>query len=418
MTNMSRSILIVGGGPAGAVTAFWLAKAAFKVTIAERSTSRFTYGQGVDITGPPIEIIKKMGLYDTIKANTTGETGSALANDIGEPIAIIGAAPQDNSTASWVQEIEIMRGKCTEIFSKAATSFSNVTYRYGCTVEELREGERSVTAKLSDTGEPEEFAAVIGADGLRSRVRSLVFDEETNKKCLDPKDVYVGFFSIKGDSDHDIPNSRLQNAPGGRSILIRPIDRNGDRSSCYVMAVGEHEPLQKVSEPGHTSEEQKATLLERFADFPGLGDRARRGVREDADDFYFTRIVQVKLDSWHNGRCALVGDAAYAPSPLTGQGTTLSILGSYILAGEMAKSPEDPASAFVEYEKKLQEYVREEQKIPFGGRAPYMANPQTRMGISVSRTLFWVLAKSQAWKWFNVGMDKKFALPEYPFGDS
>ncbi|KAI7333350.1 hypothetical protein KC354_g18107, partial [Hortaea werneckii] len=73
---------------------------------------------------------------------------------------------------------------------------------------------------------------------------------------------------------------------------------------------------------------------------------------------------------------------------------------------------------WIEYEKKLQEYVREEQKIPFGGRAPYMANPQTRMGISVSRTLFWVLAKSKAWKWFNVGMDKKYTLPEYPFGDS
>ncbi|KAI7207754.1 hypothetical protein KC343_g7634 [Hortaea werneckii] len=176
--------------------------------------------------------------------------------------------------------------------------------------------------------------------------------------------------------------------------------------------------MRRISEPGHTSEEQKAALLERFADFPSLGDRARRGLREEADDFYFTRIVQVKLDSWHNGRCALVGDAAYAPSPLTGQGTTLSILGSYILAGEMAKSPDDPASAFIEYEKELQGYVREEQKIPFAGRAPYMANPQTRTGILVSRTLFWVLAKSNAWKWFNIGTDKKYALPEYPFEDS
>lgn len=305
-----------------------------------------------------------------------------------------------------------MRGKCTELFAKAATELPNVTYRYGCTVSELRHDEESITAVLSDSGKAEQFSAVVGADGLNSRVRSLIFDEEVNRKCLDPKDVYVGFFSMPGDPEHDTPNSRLQNAPGGRSILIRPIDRSADRSSCYVMAVGDHEPLRKVSESG-TAADQKATLLDLFADFPGLGERARAGLREHADDFYFTRIVQVKLDTWHQGRVALVGDAGYGPSPLTGQGTTLAILGAYVLAGEMASKPDDPQTAFVEYENKLKAYVTKEQKIPFGGRAPKMANPQTQLGISVSRTLFWVLAQSKVWKLINVGTDEKYTLPEY-----
>lgn len=416
MTNTSRNALVVGGGPAGAVTAFFLAKAGFQVTVAERSTDKFAYGQGVDITGPAVDVIKKMGLYEKIKATTTGERGSAITNDDGKVVAAIGAAPEDASTASWTQEIEIMRGDITQIFAETATALPNVKYRYGCTVSDIKqEGESSVTAVLSDSQHREQFGVIIGADGQGSRVRSMTFDPALLKDCVDNKDVYAGFFSMPGDKEHDGPDSRLQNAGGGRSIFIRPIDRKVTRSSCYVMCVGEHENLRRVSEPGHTTEEQKATVIDVIHDVPGLGERARQALRDDAHDFYFTRIVQIKLDSWHQGRVALVGDAGYAPSPLTGQGTTLAILGAYVLAGELVSNPDDPAAAFVEYEKKLQKYVEREQKIPLWGRAPNVGNPQSRAGVVANRALFWALAKSQVWKWVNVGTDEKFALPEYSF---
>lgn len=417
MTNNARRVLVVGGGPAGACIAFWLAKAGFQVTVAERSTSKFAYGQGIDITGPAIQVVKNMGLYEKIKANTTGEAGTTMVNDKGEAIAALGSAPEDASTASWTQEIEIMRGKCTELFAEAAQAFSNVTYRYGCTVSEIRQGDMSVTAVLSDTEKPEDFTAVIGADGQSSRVRSLIFDEATNNDCIDAKDVYTGYFSMTGDPDHDAPNSRIQNATGGRTVYIRPIDKKGSRSSCYIIAVGNYERLDKLSESG-SSADQKAELLDLFHDFPGLGERARHGLHEEADDFYFTRVVQVKLKSWHSGRCALVGDAAYAPSPLTGQGTTLAILGSYVLAGELASDPEDPAAAFAEYESKLQGYVKKEQKIPFGGKAPELLNPRTGIGIAVERTLFKFMAKSQIWKVLDVGKDEEFTVPKYSFVES
>lgn len=415
MTNTSSRVLIVGGGPAGACTAFFLAKAGFQVTVAERSTSKFAYGQGVDITGPAVEIVKKMGLYEKITANTTGERGSAIANDSGEVVAAIGASPEDASTASWTQEIEIMRGDITKIFAEAASGFPNVTYRYGCTVSDIKQGDGTVTAVLSDSQQPEAFAVIIGADGQGSRVRSMTFDPALTQDCIDNKDVYAGFFSMPGDKEHDAPDSRLQNAGGGRSIFIRPIDPEVTRSSCYVMCVGEHENLRQVSEHGHSIEEQKATVLDVIHDVPGLGERARQALREDARDFYFTRIVQIKLDTWHQGRVALVGDAGYAPSPLTGQGTTLAILGAYVLAGELVSNPNDPAAAFVEYEKRLQKYVEREQKIPLWGRAPKVGNPQSRAGVLANRTLFWALAKSQVWKLVNVGTDEEFPLPDYTF---
>ncbi|KAF2172661.1 hypothetical protein M409DRAFT_62414 [Zasmidium cellare ATCC 36951] len=415
MTNTSRRALVIGGGPAGACTAFWLAKGGFQVTVAERSTSKFAYGQGIDLTGPAIPVIKKMGLYEKIRENTTGEGGMTMVDDNANDIAAVGTAPEDASTASWIQEIEIMRGKCTELFAERAQSLPNVTYRYGCTLSGIRESDSSVTAVLSDSGEQEEFAFVIGADGQNSHVRSLIFDPEINKACLDAKNVYTGYFSMAGDPEHDLPNSRVQNSTGGRAIFIRPIDREGSRVSCYIIAVGEYPELAKLSESGSATE-QKEELAKLFEDFPGLGERARWGLRREADDFYFTRIVQVKLDSWHRGRCGLVGDAGYAPSPLTGQGTTLATLGAYVIAGELASNLDNPSAAFAQYEKKLHDYVRREQKIPFRGKGPELLNPQTGIGIALERSVFKAMAQSKIWKLIDIGKDEDFPLPEYNFG--
>lgn len=186
MSEPNRHILIIGGGPAGSVTAFWLAKAGFQVTVAERATSKFAYGQGIDITGPAAEICRKMGLEDKIKSTTTGEAGFAILDDQGKEIAALGTAGHTGEKGgrqsfTLTQEIEIMRGDLTKIFADAASGFPDVTYRYGCTVTELRQSENNVTAIMSDSGKGEEFAAVIGADGLRSKTRSMMFADSKNE---------------------------------------------------------------------------------------------------------------------------------------------------------------------------------------------------------------------------------------------
>jgi hypothetical protein len=106
-SNMHH-ILVVGGGPAGSTTAFFLAKAGFRVTVIERSTIP-PYGQGIDITGPAVEIVKKMGLMEKIKASTTGESGFALLDDAGKEIGSVGTNSADLSKRSFspTNEIEV-----------------------------------------------------------------------------------------------------------------------------------------------------------------------------------------------------------------------------------------------------------------------------------------------------------------------
>ncbi|KAG9838271.1 oxidoreductase, partial [Aureobasidium melanogenum] len=415
-------ILIVGGGPAGSSTAFWLAKAGFRVTIAERPTIP-PYGQGIDITDEAVDIVKRMGLWEKIRDNTTGESGFALLDDADKEIGMVGTNPADQSKTAFspTDEIEIMRGTLTNIFMDAAKE-QGVEYRYGCTVSNIQQGTSSVTATLSDTNQAEEYTAVVGADGVASRVRNLAFEKAAIESCFKQTDTYVAYFSMQVDPKHQITYSVGQHANKGRVMWMRPIDKTGSRASGYlIVTTTDAADLQQAATHG-TVEQQKALLDKRYEGVGGIKDRILQGMRE-SQDFYFTRVVQVRLNTWHSGRCALVGDAAYCPSPLTGQGTTMALIGSYILAGELAANPEDPAAAFISYKKKFEGFVQEHGTIPLGGRAPRLAAPQSDLGIWLFRFIFGTIARPGFQKLFESlpslasfgGQVKKFQLPDYHF---
>lgn len=205
-------------------------------------------------------------------------------------------------------------------------------------------------------------------------------------------------------------------------MWIRPIDKTGSRASGYlIVTTTDAADLHQAARNG-TVEQQKAVLDKRYEGVGGIKDRILQGMRK-SQDFYFTRVVQVRLDTWHSGRCALVGDAAYCPSPLTGQGTTMALIGSYILAGELTANPEDPAAAFTNYRKKFEGFVQEHGTIPLGGRAPKLLAPQSDLGIWSIRFIFGTITRPGFQKLFESlpslpsfgGQVKKFRLPDYHF---
>jgi 2-polyprenyl-6-methoxyphenol hydroxylase-like FAD-dependent oxidoreductase len=91
---------------------------------------------------------------------------------------------------------------------------------------------------------------------------------------------------------------------------------------------------------------------------------------EAAPDFYLGPIAQVRMDHWTCGRIALVGDAAYCPSPFTGQGTSLAIVGAYVLAWELAQADGDHHAAFAAYEQRMRPFVDINQAIADLSRDP------------------------------------------------
>jgi 2-polyprenyl-6-methoxyphenol hydroxylase-like FAD-dependent oxidoreductase len=111
--------------------------------------------------------------------------------------------------------------------------------------------------------------------------------------------------------------------------------------------------------------EQKKMMHELFHDAGWEAARVLEGM-DTADDFYMQEIAQIKMPSWTHGRVALLGDAGYCPSPISGMGTTLAIIGAYVLAGEIAKNVEDFGEGFRGYEKVMKPYVTKAQSLPPG----------------------------------------------------
>lgn len=146
----------------------------------------------------------------------------------------------------------------------------------------------------------------------------------------------------------------------------------------FLSIMGTSEKLQNHSKLSQA--EQKARMHEFFADSGWGASRVLAGM-DKTYEFYMSSIARVKLDSWSKGRMGLIGDAAYCPSPISGTGPSVAIVGAYVLAGELAKYGTDYEKACVGYEGLMRPFANKAQKLPPGASA--IVNPETAWSISV-----------------------------------
>lgn len=203
-------------------------------------------------------------------------------------------------------------------------------------------------------------------------------------------------------------------------MVVRPDNHGTMKAFCGFSAYDPSDPrlakLQKASRGG--TPEQKAVIQELFLDGDWEASRILDGMQK-SDDFYLQDVAQVRLDRWSSGRVALVGDAAYAPSPFTGMGTSLAFIGAYVLAGEISKQPDNIPAALENYDRVLRPYVESVQQLPPG--VPWIAMPQTWAGVKVFETVVWSVGKiygtwvgSLVTKFVGWALQEKdFALPVY-----
>lgn len=399
-------VLISGGGIAGNVLAYWLGKYGFRVVVVERASSRGTAGQVIDVAGPAEEIVKRMGLIDEIRRRATHEAGFQLVYPDNRAV---GTIPAGTSSAS--KEIEIMRPELADILYNAAISQEGVEFRFNTTIQSLSNTKEKVTVETIDSGSKtsinEDFDILVACDGLRSRTRNMILPVDQRESCVKSINAFVAFFSVPAEPQ-DQPYFRVCQFPGRINISTKP--ENEKRTSCYMGCVKYVQALHDARESRDV--DQQKTALKKY--FSGLGwetERILKGMM-DTDNFYFEELSQVYLDKWSRGRCVLLGDTAYAPSPLTGQGTPLAIVGAYLLASKLIESPEDPEKAFETYEKEYRPYVNKKQPIPLGGKAPLILNPDTAFGIWLLRTVFAVITWLAPWRFFPESKAESYPLPD------
>ena len=282
-----------------------------------------------------------------------------------------------------------MRGQLAQALYEATKN--SAEYLFGDWVTKIDEQSDCVRVGFNNDTPSREFDLVIVADGQNSSTRDLAFDGKLpgELKSLDQWIVWFGISDLK----HDDRSWRWYNAPGGRMVSMRPSDTD-TRGNLAIIGHGD----EMKSVLGTPVPEQKTLWRKLFADAGWKTDRALHGM-DEADDFYMQEVLQVKLDQWSRGRVVLVGDAAYAPTPISGMGTTCAVVGAYTLAGEIARNPKHLSKAFEAYESKIRPLIDRAQSLPPG--APQIANPQTELGISIFKGVLKFQALPGVFKFFK-----------------
>ncbi|WKK72641.1 FAD-dependent monooxygenase [Rathayibacter oskolensis] len=354
-------ILISGASIAGPALAFWLDRYGCETTIVERAPELRLGGQNVDVRGAGREVARRMGLEDDIRAATTGEVGTRFVGRDGRTLAEFPAGTSDSGGAT--AELEILRGDLARLLVDRTAE--STEYRFGDRIVAIEDDGDGVTASF-DTAPDERFDLVIAADGIGSSTRRLVFGDEPEIRSLGLETSYATIPRTAADDDW----WRWYSAARGRSITLRP-----DPYGTLRVALSY---LTERSAERRSDDEQRARLREVFADAGWEAERVLAGV-DASDDLYFESIGQVRAPRWSSGRVALVGDAAYCASPVSGMGTSLSIAGAYVLAGELAAHV-DHRDGLAGYERRMRPYVDQAQTLPPG--TPRLAHPVSRAGVA------------------------------------
>ncbi|MBW8482130.1 FAD-dependent monooxygenase [Actinomadura parmotrematis] len=354
-------VLISGGSIGGPALAYWLVRYGFEVTIVETAPALRLGGQAVDVRGPALEVAERMGVLDAVRAARVRMRGMSMVDGDGDELY---RSEEHTITGGDLAgpDVEILREDLSVLLADAAGGVD------GGPVEWLFDDS---IAALEDTGDAvrvvfrggavRDFDIVVGADGLHSNTRRLAFGPEED--CIRHLGTYMGVWAAPntlGLDEWQVFHQAPGGSWGGGVMTVRE-----NRELRVYLGFEAPEP---IAYDHRDRRAQQALLRERLAnagwEIPNLLDAM------DADPgFHFDAMAQIHLDSWSRGRVVLLGDAGYCGSPLSGQGTSMAMVGAYVLAGELKAAGGDHRAAFAAYERELRPYATANQELALTNRA-------------------------------------------------
>ncbi|KAL3481255.1 hypothetical protein BJX99DRAFT_181507 [Aspergillus californicus] len=420
-------VLITGAGIAGTSLAFFLSKLGHSITVLERAPSLRTSGLQIDLRGSGIKVLRRMGLEPAFKTKSIAEQGLRIVDKRGSTWGYFPANRSGRGKQSFSTDYEIMRGDLCEMLYRACLERGGVEFVFGGFVRAVNQQEHGVDVEFSN-GTSGVFDLVVGADGLGSRMRKMMmgFDESDDANPgFHPLGVYAGYCTIplemRAGEGYD---ATAFIATGNRGIMTRRNDPK--RYQAYVLCKAAASERLKTTSKGDIDEEKYA--LSSVLRGAGWESEAILDGLVKADDFYCERMGVVKLDSWYRGRIALLGDAGYCPSAMTGMGTTSAMVGAYVLAGEIGKAcgngagpvaKEDLTTALKAYDGTFRPFMDEVQK-GLTDTDDYLGKfPSSAFSITMLYCLVWLTSCLRldiiaAWVLREDDSRKGWTLPDYP----
>jgi len=347
--GLGKRVLVSGAGFAGLSTAWWMNRLGYKVTVVEIGQDLKRGGTPVDIREGCVDIAKRMGLLDGIRAHTLNKRTMEVRNADDVTVASMSHAEEGNGGEGYEIERDLLLDM---IFNSVK---DDVAFMFGNSVAALDETDEDVAVSFK-SGIRRSFDLVFGCDGIHSAVRRLCFGDEAQFSH------YLGqYFSITIVDKLLIPEDTMQlfNVPG-RAVMLNAYNGKTDIVLCFSSD-------KEISYDYRNEAQQREIVLEQFA---GVKWRTPEALVEmkNAKTFYFDKFCQIRMPSWTSGRMSLVGDAGYCASPAAGMGGSLAIVGATALADAFTRHGGNWEQAFQDYNRNLRPFVEEVQgnAIRFG----------------------------------------------------
>ncbi|MFE9890248.1 FAD-dependent monooxygenase [Streptomyces scopuliridis] len=344
-TTPRRKVLISGAGIAGPALAFWLNRYGFAVTVVEKAGTLRDGGYPIDVRGTALEVVRKMGILPRLRDAHIDLRRLTFLDGDGSEVASVNPHTVTGGVAGL--DLEVRRGDLASALHTAVRD--DVEFLFNDSIDTLDQSGHGVDVTFRG-GSRRTFDMVFGADGLHSRTREFLFGPEEQFHR------YLGYcfagFTMRNTFglSHE---TMMWNTPDRAAALYAVGDN--DNVHAFLNFAHPEPPFDAFRNP----EAQRDLVTAVFADagweVPGMLAAMR-----DADDLFFDVVSQIRMPRWSSGRVALVGDAAYAPSFLTGQGSSLALVGAYMLAGSLVDR--DHAAGFADYEHNTREFVTVNQE--------------------------------------------------------
>lgn len=349
MAGSRRRVLISGASVAGPTAAYWLSRQGYEVTVVERMpVDRVrSSGHAVDLFGPAMDVAEWTGVLPAVTdARTRTEVvsfrrpgGGSVDLEMRRLVAGISG-----------RHVEIMRGDLAAILLDVTQD--HVRYVFEDSIRTAVEDSDGVAVTF-EHAPAERFDLVIGADGLHSTVRRVVFGPEDGFRRF-----LGGYLAYAAVPNHLGLERRMVvwNAPG-RLASISPVRGTGTARAGFLFRRSD-----ELAVHHHDADRQKQVLHDVYGADRGEVPRLLAAT-DAADDFYFDSISQIAMDTVVSGRVALVGDAGYSPGPAVGGGTSIALVGAYVLAQELGRADSDPRAALRAYEDRISPFAAEARRI-------------------------------------------------------